>query len=278
MLGGLLVFVGEGIQEVSSSLGKQLLVRRELSYAFFGTLNYFLVAVFFLVVAFVSGQSLVFNSAALVFFGARFLVEIAQAEISLRALAKADRTTFGFIRVLTIPLLLVVDILLGYRLAFLELAGIALVVVALSLYFLHERSPRSGVGLTLFTAVNAVVGISLYKYNITHFHTVVAEQFYLCALIATYFLLRTKKHERHAFVKLLLQPRVIPQVFAHAGASVLVSFAYLYGPASLILAFTRASTVFWSFVSGILYFNEPKSLRKGFCCAALIVGVFIMLR
>src|SRR3989338_2303064 len=276
MLGGLLVFVGEGIQEISSSLGKQLLSRRELSYAFYGTLNYFLVAVFFLAVAFIGGQSLVFNSAAAGFFAARFFVEIAQAEVSLRALATADRTTFGFVRVLTIPLLLLVDLALGYPLSFLELSGIALVIVALSLYFLHEHTPRTGVGLTLFTAVNAVVGISLYKYNITHFHSVAFEQFYICVLISLYFLFRTKAHERSAFVQLLLQPKVIPQLFAHAAASVLVSFAYLYGAASLILALTRASTVFWSAVAGMLYFQEKKTVRKGICCAGLVLGVLIM--
>jgi len=55
-----------------------------------------------------------FSMASLPTFGARLLLEIILSTTTITAIAKSDRTTFTFLRTTTVPLLLLVDLALGY--------------------------------------------------------------------------------------------------------------------------------------------------------------------
>lgn len=276
MLGILLAFSGNFFGEFASSFGKQLLEKKELSIYLYGAVNYFLLTVLFLVIVFIGGESFLLGGGALLFF-ARSFFEIMQAELQLRALQFADRTTFGFLRTLTIPLLLVVDLALGYMLTMTQFVGVLLVTLSLVFMFFGKRMNRSGFYLSLFSAINAVITISLYKYNITHFRSVAVEGFYITLLLALYFIVRSAMlHGSRSFPLLLRRP-VLLSSLGNGVASVLVSFAYQYGPASLILAMVRAGALFWSFFSGALYFHEDGIQRKFVVLSVLIVAVFLML-
>ena len=134
MLGILRAFSGNLFGEFSSSFGKQLLEKKELSIYLYGAVNYFLLILLFLAIALIGGESLALGGGAILFI-IRFIFEVIQSEVQLRALQFADRTTFGFLRTLTIPLLLVVDLVLGYMLTITQFVGVLLVTLSLIFMF-----------------------------------------------------------------------------------------------------------------------------------------------
>lgn len=278
MIGTLLALVGTFIQEMSASFGKRMLEKQELSFSLYGITSYFFAAVFFLGFALLNNETISLARAGLLTFFARFVFEIIQAEIQFRALKLADRSTFGFLRTLTIPLLLIVDVVLGYTLSAPQLFGVLIVTIVLLIVFVSPRANGKGALLSLLSAVNAVVTISLYKYDITHFHSVASEQFYMTILLVGYFSVRSFMLHGRSMFHILVAPKVVLQSGATGLGSILVSYAYLYGPASLILAVLRSSSVFWSFLSGAIYFKETHVRSKLIMSSLLIVALFFIIR
>jgi drug/metabolite transporter (DMT)-like permease len=217
-----------------------------------------------------------FSPASLPTLGVRALIEIILTYIALKATALADRSTFGFVRVVTMPLLLIVDFLLGYKISNWQLAGIGIIIFSLFLIFLLHGIKRQGVWLSLLTAVMAVATISLYKYNITHYNSVAAEQTIIYLVLLAFLIgmafLKAKENP-FAFLK---QKIYFFQTLINAIPSFANSYAYAFAPASVILSAYRSSAVFWSVVSGKVYFKEKHLLIKLLCLALLISGIILL--
>ncbi len=277
MFGAVLVFFGQFFSEVSTSLEKVIFAKEKVSYRFFGFIHSFTGAMMFAVLAIIGGHALTLSLASLPTFGIRMFLEILQFEASIRAGARADRTTFGAIRVITIPLLLCIDIFLGYILTPLQIFGMLVTMLALGIYFFGEKFKKDGALLALFTAINAAFLVSLFKYDTTYYNPIAVEQYFIFIGLLIYFSINVA---REWWRKTLVMPplrKLSADLISTNVASGLVSFAYSYGPASLILSFIRSSSVFWSFVSGMTYFGEAKTLRKILCCVLLVVAIMLML-
>ena len=199
-------------------------------------------------------------------------------QVQFRALEIADRTTFGFLRVLTIPLLLLVDVALGYTLTLVQFVGVSLITLSLVFMFLGKRISRKGVALSLFSAVNAVITISIYKYDITNFRSVAVEGMYITAILFCYFALRSFILHGSGMFRTLYRKDVAYLAGGNGVAAVLVSFAYQYGPASLILAMVRAGSLFWSFIFGAIYFGEVGVRRKFAVLSLLVVAILLIVK
>ena len=113
MFGILLALTSTAFEEVANSIGKKQVQDRIASYYTFGFLTLLFGTAFLLVEGFVRGQ-LIFSLASLPTFLPRLALEILQAYVTVRAITYSDRGDFGFFRTLTIPILLGLDILLGY--------------------------------------------------------------------------------------------------------------------------------------------------------------------
>lgn len=113
MFSGLLVFVGHFFEEISAAASKHSFKERVLSYTLYGLLSHVVASIFYYGMILITKESFTYNTEALPLFLLRLIAELIQCEIVYRAFVKADRTTFGFARILTIPLLLLVDIGLG---------------------------------------------------------------------------------------------------------------------------------------------------------------------
>ncbi len=277
MLGALLAFLGGFFTEASSSLTKIIFAEQKIPYYFFAFLFSAVNAVIFFLIALLGGESLALSPHSLPTFSLRIVLEIIQLELTIRASVHADRTLFGALRVLTIPLLLCIDILLGYTLSLIQLSGMLLVVLALGFYFLHTSFRKAGMWYALLTSIGAAFTISLFKYDIEHWNSIATEQFFLTAILSLYFFVFVLRDWRH-HVLIVPPARKLFSILASSGmSSTLNSFAYHYGPASLILAFVRASSVFWSFLSGIAYFGEVQIRRKILCCIVLVFAILLML-
>ncbi|MBI2552459.1 hypothetical protein HYW17_04140 [Candidatus Uhrbacteria bacterium] len=277
MIGILLASLGTLFDECSKLIGKKKVTERQESIFTWGFLDLFWVVLAFFAVALLVPGSFRFVAASLATFIPRLVLEVAQAHLTVKAAALAARSTFSFIRSLTIPLLLVVDVFLGYALSLSQIAGLGLIVITLLFLFANHGIEREGRGYVLFTAVNAVATISLYKYNITHFNSVVAEQLIIMLVLMAYFFVNAYYRAHENPFRFFRQPIFIAQSLGMGVAVALESFAFVFAPASIITAVKRASAILWSVLSGNLYFHEKNLLIKlgTFVVLALGIGLLI---
>lgn len=276
MFSALLVLTSTLSGEISQSLGKQLaLWRRESVYELaFLELFWGLVIV-----------------ASTVAFGAEFKLDLAHSwptmlirlalEIVMiysiaEATVKADRSTIGFMRLITIPFILVVDIALGYHLSWLQLAGIVLMFVGLVAAFRHTKMKGRGAGLAALSGFMGVGTVSLYKYDITHYNSVAAEQIIVlgCLVLITYTVAWWRS--RRSPWRLLYHPNTGTQALANGVAVALESFAYSLAPASLVMTYKRSFALLWSLVFGSMRFHEHSLKRKLMAAVFMLASVFLL--
>jgi drug/metabolite transporter (DMT)-like permease len=116
----------------------------------------------------------------------------------------------------------------------------------------------------------------LYKYDITHYNSVAAEQtiIYLASL-AFFWLMAIIKDKENPFS--FLKKRIFCfQSLINVIPGFLNSYAYVFAPASIILSAYRSSSVFWSVVSGRFYFHEKHFLIKIICLILLAGGIILL--
>ena len=136
---------------------------------------------------------------------------------------------------------------------------------------------KNGIWWVLASAVNAVATISLFKYNITNFNSVEAEQILMIAILLIFFfyLLMTRTTDRpwHIFT----HRKFMFQSLAEGAGSVISAFAYGFAAASIIVAVERASAIFWSIISGNIFFKEKKFFTKAITMILFIIGLVLII-
>ena len=278
MIGFILATLGSLFREVSGSIGKWEVSASRESYFSMGFLNLLIQAVIYFGIAFFIRKEFLFSFESLPTFSIRALLEVAQAHVSVLALVRADRSTYSFVRTITIPLLLFVDIILGYTIGFHQAVGVTIMFASVFLFLIDKNVGKTGVFLAGFTAVNAVITISLFKYNITHFNSVEAEEGIITGILMLYFLCMALVRAKENPFRLLRKPAIIFQSLSSGAASTLGGFSYAFAPASLILAVERSSSVLWAILSGNIYFHEAVLARKIIFGLFLIIGfIFVSL-
>lgn len=196
--------------------------------------------------------------------------------MSILAITRADRSTFGFLRILTIPLLLATDIILGYSVGTNEIVGISIIITALMFLFVNHGIKKEGAWLVIFTAINAVATISLFKYNITHFNSVEVEQIIIHLVLLIYFLGMALRVAKENPLRFLRKPIFFAQSAAAGVGSVFISFAYLFGSASVITTIKRAAAIFWAMLSGNRFFEEKGFLIKFISLILIAIGLVFL--
>lgn len=275
MLGILFSGIGTLFDEISTSLGKkEESIHQESLYAM-GFFSMFWGWIFFIIMALLR-NSFIFNPLSIPIISIRIVLDILQNHMIMVAIVKADRSTFGFLRVITIPILLGIDLILGYHIPPIQMYGIMVVAIGLLFLFVNHGIRRNGASIVAFTAVNAAITLTLFKYNITHYNSVEAEGIISMFVIMVYFftLARVKKHENP--LKLLAKPIFFSQSFMQGFSQVFNSFAYSFAPASVIATAIRAFAIMWTIIAGRVYFHEKHVLIKIICLVFLIGGLILL--
>ena len=276
MFGVLLAALSSALGELSDSIGKQAVRTKISSIYTFGFLTAFAMTVVIITIG-IFRHDFIFSLASLPTFIPRLLLEIAQTQISIMAIVKADRSDFGLIRTLTVPLLLIVDINLGYHVTAFQVFGIGCIVFAIAWLFYAEHSNAKGRWLIIASALNAVITISLYKYDISHFNSVEAEQSIISLVLMLYFFIRATQEKRENPVQFFRHPILLVQAMATGLSSAAGSYAIVFAPASVVTAALRASAVLFSLLSGKFYFQEKKFTLKIEIFCVIAVGLLCLL-
>lgn len=278
MLGIFLMSVSTFLDEIFSSFGKRRVIDGYLSKYSTGFIQMLGGSLFFILIVIFKNDSFVLQVASLPTFLPRLLLEIFQAHAMMTGLIIADRSTFSFIRVGTVPLLLLVDIILGYSLSLSQIFGMGVIILCLLYVFLGRTINKFGSKWIIVSTINAVVTLSLYKYDITHFNSVVGEQSVVQLVVLLYFLIMAIFIARENPFRFLRKKEYILQAFINGLSDLAGSFAYSYATASVILSAKRSSEALWATISGGFYFREKKMLWKflivGFLALGLVLLVF----
>lgn len=276
MFGVILVSIATFFEEISDSIGKYKVKKREESPYAMGFLSLFWGTILFALISLVNRDAFVFSLSSLPTFSIRAILEIVQLYASVFAIVKADRTTFNFVRTLTIPLLLLADLALGYRISSPAIGGMLVIVLTLLALFSTRSIKKQGIGLVAFTAVNAVATLSLFKYDITHFNSVAAEQLLIYViLLVCFFVLSTFKAKEN-LLRLLTKPVFLLQSASTGFGGVIESFAFNFGAASVMVAAKRSSAIFWSLISGRALFREKHLVFKSLVFFVLLIGLILL--
>jgi len=275
MFGVILASVGAFFEEIFAVIGKKEVQKREESIYTMGFLLFIWSTIFFLAVILIKG-SFDFYLASLPTFSIRVVLEMILITITLKAVIAAERTTFSFIRTVTLPLLLAVDLFLGYPISINQMMGIGLIVLTLVILFMnHGINPR-GLKFVVWSSILPVISISLFKYNITNFNSIEAEQFVIQVILLIYFFFMAMRFAGENPFRFLFKPLFLKQSLSEGVASFIVSFAYDFAPASVITSAKRSASVFWSILSGHKVFHEKHFLLKILMFGLLAAGITML--
>ena len=275
MLGVLLASVGSAFSELSDSIGKKQTAERACSHYTLGFLGVLGGALFLLVIGLVR-NNFIFSLASLPTFLPRLMLEVLQAHITVRAIVRADRSDFGPIRTLTIPLLFAADLALGYTIGTHQILGMGIIFGTIFALLSYEQFKTKGLFLLIFTAVNAAITISLYKYDITHFNSVESEQSIVSIVLVLYFFILAVVRAHENPVQLLFKRTFFVQAVSGGLGSVFGSYAYSFAPTSIITAAMRAFAVLFSILSGKMYFKERGFVVKLLLFCAIAGGLVLL--
>lgn len=270
---------GSLLNETSSAIRKRNGEQKTLGFYGIAFLSSLSAVIAFSLIAVFREDSFVFDPDSLPTFSIRVILEIAQITATAIALVQADRSSFAFGRTLTVPLLLLADILLGYSLSAAQIAGVALSALGLVGVLSGNGFSKKAFGYVLFSAVNAAFTISLYKYDIEHFNSVVGEQLMMYGVLIIFSMIGMNFHgERNPILLFVKNKDISYSFFAQGASAILESFAFKYAAgASMIMATQRVTGVLWALFSGRLVFHEEHMSYKLAMCVVFVAGIFLML-
>ncbi|MEN9558123.1 MAG: hypothetical protein RL141_492 [Candidatus Parcubacteria bacterium] len=276
MFGIVLMTIGVTLEEAATSIGKfELRKRVETPFAY-GLLTSTAVLAVFLLSAAVRWDQQIFRWESLPTLAIRAVLEVVLAVGVIHAIKQADRSTFGFLRTLTIPFLLIVDLVLAYHIDPYQITGMTLIVSALFLLFINHGFSKHGAWLTAGTALLAVATTSLYKYNITHFNSPEVEQVIMQTVLITFFIVMGFTMERKNPFRLFRIRACLMQAGLMGVGSVLGALSFLYAAPSVLMSVKRSVGIFEAIISGRAVFHEKRTALK-VSAGVLTVAGFILL-
>lgn len=195
---------------------------------------------------------------------------------AIKAIETADRSTNTIFSILTIPLLLIWDILIWYDISSYQIIGVIFITVIILTTSINWTMSLKWLKYILITNVIAFFNVTFLKYNITYFTSVETLVFIISWFTFWVFLVDILFREgRESIISCLNKDYMIFWLFAGINW-ILVNFAYLFGPASVINAIKKVSVMIWGVVFGKLIFKEINFVKKLWSVSVLAFWVFIM--
>jgi len=216
------------------------------------------------------------NQDSFLLLAIRVVSEILQSYFTILAIKNADRSTFSFIRTLTIPLLLIIDLIIGYKFSFISIIGLWILIISFFIIFLLKNKINfKWWKYVLFTAINWAFTISLFKYSITfYWNSVEFDQIVVFSSVMFFYLYYLLKY-KYKIPNIFKDKLFLFQGISMGVAMVLISFSYLFLNSSIATAIKRWWEIFWSIIFWYKIFNEKNILFKFFI--AIFIFIWLIL-
>lgn len=281
LLASLATLIGEGGQSISKNEVNQ---RHQTPIEALVLNLVFGILVVGLFVLFVPQESLLkevfggftFNLESLPWVTLRFLLEIVVYYVFTVGITKATRATFSFLRMLTIPFLLLTDIALGYVFTMWEILGVIIILLTTATLFSTRTLKRDGMWYVVIGALLAVATVSIYKYTITEYNSVAAEQLIVSTGLLVFFTIASIIETRRIPFRHFKRRKVVAQAFAVSMEGVITSFAFIFAPSTIVMTARRASAIFWAILSGRHFFHEQHFGAKLAGLGMLSIGLVML--
>jgi len=275
MFAVLIILTSTLLQETAASLGKASVRKKRETVHSLAFLGVFWSLLFLVAGVLVFKAEFHIELASLPTLIPRIILEIILAFLGAEAIIRADRSTVGFLRLLSVPLLLAVDLILGYHLTILQIVGVLVMFGGLLLAFHHNPRGKKGAGLAIACALISVATISLYKWDISHYNSIAAEQIVVTFFMAVSFYI-SARYVGDSPLRLVIRPVSGGQSLASGLSGAIEGFAYAFAPASVILALKRCGALLWTIIFGRTYFHEKSLIQKLHAGAWTGVGLFLL--
>jgi uncharacterized membrane protein len=263
-------------EEVAETIGKKSVKRRRENVYNFAFLALFWADIFLIISTF-AGAKFHLSTASWPFLAVRIPIEVALNFVAAEAIVRADRSTVGFLRLFTIPLLLTTDLLLGYHLSLWQITAVMILFIGLATAFHRNSAGQKGAGWAVLTATLAALSATIFKWDISHYNSTAAEQIVVYTCVLTFFYIKSRQQGTSP-IKLLTNRITGIQSISNGLGLAIESFAYQYAPASVIVATKRSFAVMWSIVFGHHYFHERRLRQKIVAGAVLVIGLIILVK
>jgi hypothetical protein len=276
MLGILLMTIGALLGEASAAANKLSMREKTLNYIDTGILVIAAGLITFLVCDILMPQHVIFDMRSLPTLTLRLILEIPLTFISGYALMRAERSTFALLRSLTIPLLLVVDLMLAYPLTITQVAG-ALVVTLALIWSARGKISRVGMVECLISAVMAVATISLFKHDIKY-NSVLAEQtIALIVVLISLVIAKLALHQPMPTHQIMTDKKAQLSLVFSALSSILEAFAFKFvAGTALVTAAKRGIAIIFAIFSGRAIFHEENLGERSMIAVAVVSGLALM--
>jgi len=206
-------------------------------------------------------------------FFPRIALEMLQLYVTYTALKIADLSTFGFIRIITIVLVVALEfVFMGVLLRPLQYLGIIIVMASIFAIFRSGKSNSAGWKFALMSAVNGALLITLTRFQFNHINPFLNESIVrvVCLIILLVIVLFTGKARK------TLPKKILWLVPFRSLAGLLNLLALNFGNASIYATVERGGSVVSAVLVGHNYFKE-KSFREKLVISLVIFSGIVLL-
>jgi hypothetical protein len=270
-----LLFSATLFEEISETIGKTSVKRRREDVFCLAFLGLFWSVIFLIASVFLFGAKFIIVQASLPTLMLRIMGEILLTYVLSEAIIRADRSTLGFLRLLSIPILLGFDVALGYHLTTLQVVAVFALLAGMALAFRRNPAGRRGAGWALAVAIIAAVCSTLFKWDISHYNSVAGEQIAVYSTVLGFYYVQARLAGNNP-LKLLVKRASGIQSLSNGFGLAIESFAYAYAPVSVMVAVKRSFAIFWAVIFGQRFFHERRTHHKIIAGAVLAVGLILM--
>ncbi|MDR3168913.1 MAG: hypothetical protein LBU27_04055 [Candidatus Peribacteria bacterium] len=206
----------------------------------------------------------------------QILAGVLFSEISNKAVHQADRSTFSVMSTISIPLLLISDIVLGYDVSWRQIAGVIILVMMLGYTVFTGDFSKKGIKYIITSNLISMGTIIAFKYTTTYYASTELMNFYNAGGMSLLFLVIVGRTKGRHGIQQILRPKYLGFASLYAVGSVLCAAAYKYMIASMVIALKRFFSMMFGILTGKLFFHEENTTKKLSVASVIGLGVFIM--
>jgi drug/metabolite transporter (DMT)-like permease len=190
------------------------------------------------------------------------ILTILFVRFNIRLTQTADRSFASQFSVLTIPVMMIADVVLWYSITPLQMG----IMAAITLIFIIQnrgiRGNSKDIPLALGCVITWVVSMILFKYTTSHWLSMTL-QIFLSAFCNVTILVFWKHNELLTLIRRRKDRAVASRLaLFHGASSLLCSYALSFGIASIVVTIKRVTQLIRSLIFSKVVFHEHHMLRK----------------